>query len=528
MTTEQTAVDPVRPDVIRCVDPATGEPLGTVAITSPAEVRAAVGRAREAQKAWRRTSFAQRRRVLGRLLDRILDTDRRLVDLVTRSSGKTRENALMGEIWTVCEKLRWTIAQGEKHLSPEAVSAGMLAHKKARLEFHPLGVVGAIVPWNYPLQNILSPAITALMAGNGYVVKPSEWVAWSAGPFVDLIKDALREEGHDPELVQLVQGDGRTGKALIEGGIDTVVFIGSVENGRRVLTAAAEQLIPVVLELGGKDPFIVCDDANVEAAVFGAITGAFINNGQNCVASERILLHRSIAGEFERRAAEVVGALRQGPPSDAGQIDVGSMTTPLQLEVVERLVKKAVQEGARVVVGGKRGDKKGAFYAPTILADVRPDMEIMREEVFGPVLLLCTVDDDEQAIAIANGTAYGLGSTVFSEDRARARRIAERLEAGMTGINDFGGMTYMAQDLTFGGVKKSGFGRMNGREGLRAMCNTKSVLDDRLPFSFASKVYPVTPRDFGVTQGTLDLIYGRGVRRRLRGLARIARSMVGR
>lgn len=520
------AVDPTRPDVIPCFDPATGEPLGTVKVTSLDEVRKKIARAREAQRSWRRTTFDERRRVLGRMLDRILDEDERLVDLVTRSSGKTRENALMGEVWTLCEKLRWTIANGEKHLTPEPVSSGMLAHKKARLEFHPLGVVGAIVPWNYPLQNVLSPAITALFSGNAYVVKPSEWVAWSAEPFVELVRDALREGGHDPELVQLVQGDGKVGKALIESGVDVVVFIGSVENGRRVLAAAAEKLIPVVLELGGKDPFIVCDDANLEAAAHAAISGAFINCGQNCVASERILVHQDVANRFERRVGEIVGAMRQGPPKEGGQVDVGSMATPLQLEVVERLVKRAIAEGARVVVGGKRGEGKGAYFAPTVLADVTPDMEIMREETFGPVLLLTTVRSDDEAIAIANGTAFGLGSTVFSEDRARARRIADRLEAGMTGINDYGGMTYMAQDLTFGGIKNSGFGRMNGREGLRAMCNTKAVLDDRLPFTLPAKVYPVTPRDFGVTQGTLDLIYGRGIRRRLRGLARLAKSIV--
>lgn len=525
---QTTAVDPARPDTIPCFDPATREPLGTVAVTSPADVKKKVARAREAQRAWRKTTFAQRRAVLGRLLDRILDDEARLVELICRDSGKTRENALMGEIWTLCEKLRWTIANVEKHLSPETVSSGVLAHKRARLEFHPLGVIGAIVPWNYPLQNVVSPAITALAAGNAYVVKPSEWVAWSSEPFVRMLREVLAAEGHDPELVQIVQGDGRTGRALIEAGLDTIVFIGSVENGRRVLAAAAETLTPVVLELGGKDPFIVCEDANLEAAAHGALAGTFINCGQNCVASERILVHRRVARAFEEKVAAAVSAMRQGPSREGRIVDVGAMATPLQLQVVERLVKKAIEQGARVVAGGGRTmSEQGEFFAPTILADVTPSMDIMREETFGPVLLLCTVESDDEAVAIANGTSFGLGSTVFSGDRARARKIASALEAGMTGINDFGGMTYMAQDLTFGGVKHSGFGRMNGREGLRAMCNTKSVLDDRLPFTFPSKVYPVGERDFGMTSGTLDLMYGRGVRRRLRGVGRIVRSFFG-
>jgi acyl-CoA reductase-like NAD-dependent aldehyde dehydrogenase len=526
MQTTLTAVDPARPDVIPCFDPATREPLGTVRVDSPSDVKRKVARAREAQRSWRKTTFAQRRRVLGRVLDRVLDDTERLVDLVCRDCGKTRENALMGEVWTVCEKLRWTIANGEKHLSPETVSSGVLAHKKARLEFHPLGVVGAIVPWNYPLQNVMNAAIPALMAGNAYVVKPSEWVAWSSGPFVQLLRDALEAEGHDEELVQIVQGDGATGRALIESGVDVLVFIGSVENGRRVLSTAAQTLTPVILELGGKDPFIVCDDANLEAAVHGALAGTFINCGQNCVASERILVQRSVAKRFEDSVAAAVGAMRQGPSRPGEIVDIGAMATPLQLQVVERLVTRAIEQGARVVSGGKRvRTDQGEYFAPTILADVTPAMDIMREETFGPVLLLSPFERDEDAIAIANGTSFGLGSSVFSGSRARARRIASALEAGMTGINDFGGMTYMAQDLTFGGVKHSGFGRINGREGLRALCNTKAVLDDRLPFSFASKVYPVSPRDFGVTQGTLDVLYGRGVGRRLRGLGRMVRSM---
>jgi acyl-CoA reductase-like NAD-dependent aldehyde dehydrogenase len=511
---------------IPCVDPATRTQLGTVPVTSPEAVREAVGRARRAQQSWRKTSFEERRRVLGRLLDRVLDDDERLVAEVCRDCGKTRENALMGEIWPVCEKLRWTIAHAERHLAPEKVSAGLLLHKRARLEFHPLGVVGAIVPWNYPLQNIMNPAIPALMAGNGFVVKPSEHVAWSSKGFVDLLKDALVAEGHDPELVQLTNGYAETGRALIEAPVDALVFIGSVENGRRVLETAARQLVPVVLELGGKDPFIVCDDADLDAAAHGAMTGTFINCGQNCVASERILVHESVAARFEAIVAEQTRALRQGAPLAGEPVDVGSMATPLQIDIVERLVQRAIAQGARVVAGGERVRRgQGEFFAPTVLADVRPDMDIMQEETFGPVMLLCPFRSDDEAIAVANGTSFGLGSSVFSRDRARARRIASAIDAGMAGINDYGGMTYMAPDLTFGGVKHSGFGRMNGREGLRSMCNVKAVLDDRFPFTVASKVYPVDPKDFGRTQGTLRLMYGRGLGRKLRGIARLVRSI---
>lgn len=516
-------------NTIECFDPATRERLGTVAVDGPDAVRAAIARAREAQIGWGETDFAKRRAVLRRIADQLLDRADELCELVVRDSGKTRENALMGELWPVLEKLRWTIGSGERYLRPETVSSGLLKHKRARLEFHPLGVIGAIIPWNYPLQNIMNPVIPALMTGNAIVVKPSEWVAWSAGPIVEIVKNALSAEGQSPELVQLVQGYGETGQALINGGIDSLVFIGSVGNGQRVLEAAARTITPVVLELGGKDPFIVCDDASLEQAAHAAMAGCFISAGQNCVASERLLVFDAVYDRFERMVGELVGSMRQGASSAESTVDVGAMVTPMQLEIVERLVARAIEQGARVVTGGKRVlSEQGDFFAPTVLADVTPEMDIMNEETFGPVMLLCRVQDEHDAVRIANGTGFGLSSSVFSKDHAKARRIADRLNAGMCAINEFGGMTYMAQDLTFGGVKKSGFGRLNGRDGLRACCNVKAVLDDRLPLHFANKLFPVGPQDFDRIKGAVRLVYGRGLRRKLDGVKDLLRTLAGR
>ncbi len=516
---------PVDPSLIECSDPATREALGTVAVDDPEDVRAAVARARLAQVAWRPTDFEARRRVLGRVADHIVDHMDELCELVVRDSGKTLENALMGEIWPVLEKLRWTISRGERYLRPETVSSGLLLHKRARLEFHPLGIIGAITPWNYPLQNIMNPIIPGIMAGNAVVVKPSEWVAWSAGRVIEIFRDALRAEGFPADVVSMVQGYGETGRALIESGIDSLVFIGSLRNGQRVLEAAAKTITPVVLELGGKDPFIVCEDADLDQAAHAAMSGCFISCGQNCVASERLLVFDAVYDDFERRAAGLVRNLRQGNPRGGHVVDVGAMVTPLQLDIVERLVNRAVEQGARVVVGGQRVlSDQGDFFAPTVLADVTGDMDIMQEEVFGPVMLLCRVKDENEAIAVANGTAFGLSSSVFSRDHAKARRIADRLQAGMTAINEFGGMTYMAQDLTFGGVKGSGFGRMNGRDGLRACCNVKAVLDDRFPVHFANKLFPVAEHDFERIKGAVQVVYGHGIRRRLRGAADLIRS----
>jgi acyl-CoA reductase-like NAD-dependent aldehyde dehydrogenase len=509
------------PDQILCVDPATRQTLGSVRVDSPADVDAAVARAQVAQQAWRQSSFAERRRVLRALLAYTVEHKDSICDEVVRASGKTRENALLGEIWPVCEKLRWTLGEGEKHLRPEKISSGLLVHKRARLEYHPLGVVGAIIPWNYPFQNIVNPVITALMSGNAIVLKPSEWVAWSSAQFVGALRTVVKEAGHDPNLIQAVQGFGETGAALARSAVNMILFIGSVGNGRRVAAACAERVTPAVMELGGKDAFIVCDDADLEQAVHAAMSGCFINCGQNCVASERILVHDRIYEAFTERALALTRPLRQGSSRD-GVVDVGAIATPLQLDVVDKLVTRAVAQGARLLCGGRRVHaEQGNFFEPTLLADVTPDMEIAREELFGPVMLLMRCADDAEAVRIANGVSYGLSSSVFSRNHARARRIAAELEAGMTAINDYGGITYMVQGLTFGGVKASGYGRMNGREGLRSMCNIKAVVDDRLPLHQPNRIFPVGDGDYGRFSGVIDLLYGRGLSRRWRGLSRL-------
>jgi acyl-CoA reductase-like NAD-dependent aldehyde dehydrogenase len=382
-------------------------------------------------------------------------------------------------------------------------------------------VVAAIIPWNYPFQNILNPIIPALMAGNAIVIKPSEWVAWSSERFVVALREVLTDAGHDPNLIQAVQGFGETGAALARSAVDMILFIGSVGNGRRVVQASAERVTPVVMELGGKDAFIVCDDADLEQAVHAAMSGCFINCGQNCVASERILVHEGIYQRFTDRALELTSALRQGS-SRNDVVDVGAIATPLQLEVIEKLVASAVKQGARLLCGGKRVQaERGNFFAPTILAEVTPEMDIAREEVFGPVMLLMRVKDDEEAVRVANGVSYGLSSSVFSQNRGRAREIASQLEAGMTAINEFGGVTYMVQGLTFGGVKASGYGRMNGREGLRSMCNIKAVVDDRLPLARPNRLFPVAAGDYGRFSGVIDLLYGKGLSQKWRGLTRL-------
>jgi acyl-CoA reductase-like NAD-dependent aldehyde dehydrogenase len=514
------------PSTIPCHDPATLQSLGEVPVVTPAEVRDRVRRAERAQQLWKKTSFAERRRVLGMLLETILDETDELVELICRDAGKTRENALLGEIWPICEKLRHTIATGERDLATETVSSGLLMHKRATIEYHPLGVIGVICPWNFPLQNVLGPTIPALMAGNAVVVKVSEWTSWSAPRMQELFDGVLRKAGQSTDLVQIITGYAETGAALCNSGVGKIIFTGSMPNGRRVAKQCAETLTPVILELGGKDPMIVCDDAELDQAVHAALAGVFIASGQMCLAAERIYAYEGIYDRFVDEVVRMAASLRQGPPLAGQVVDVGAMTMPAQLDIIERLVDDAVQKGATLRVGGKRVKGAGGqFFPPTVLTNVDHTMAIMREETFGPVMAIAKVRSDEEALRLANDTEYGLGSSVFTKDRARARRFARELVAGSTIVNDFG-MAYMANSLPFGGVRGSGFGRLNGREGIRACCNIKSVLDDRLPMHQAVKLYPVGDGDYARTKNVIQMLYRKGLAGRAKSALSALRQLI--
>lgn len=514
------------PETIPCQDPATLAPLGEVPVMGADEVRRAVARGRLAQGAWARTSFAERVRVLQHVLDRVLADQERICELAVRDSGKTRVDAALGEVFPVCEKLKYTIENGERDLRPESRPSGFLAHKAARVEYLPLGVIGVICPWNFPFHNLFCPIIPALFAGNAVVAKVSEWSSWSAAEYLAIFQDALKAYGHSPNLVQVVTGYGETGSALVTSGADKIFFTGSPGNGRKVMAAASETLTPVVLELGGKDPMIVCDDANLDHAVRQAMLGVYTACGQMCVGVERIYVFDAVYDEFVRRVTEQVGRLRQGPPCGDSVVDVGAMTMPNQLDIIDALIADAVQKGARVLAGGKRAEQLGGqFYEPTVLVDVDHTMRIAHEEQFGPVMVIMEVRSESQAIRLANDTRYGLGSSVFTRDLDRGDRIARAIRSGMTVINDYG-IAYMIQSLPFGGVGVSGFGRINGREGLRACCNTKAIVTDRLPMGAGVSVYPIQTTTFSVVESTIRLIYSRGVKARARALGSLAGGLV--
>ena len=493
---------------IPCYNPATGEKLGDVAIDTPERVEQAVAKARVAQVAWAKTSFKVRRRVLNHIMQAALSQADELCEVIVKDSGKTYENAILGEVMTVCNQIKWLQKNAEKYLKPEKVGSGLLMHKKARIEYRPLGLVACILPWNYPFQNVFGSLIAPLMAGNAVLIKASEEVAWSSLYFQKIIDQALTKEGISTDLVRILNGYGDTGAALIKAHVDKILFIGSSGNGRRIIQASAEHLTPVVMELGGKDPMIICDDAHMEKALHSALGGCFINLGQNCVASERIICHEAVYEEFVRRIGELTRAFRQGAPSEnaKGDLDVGAMVSARQVDIVENLVNDAVAKGATLIAGGKRPALSGNYYPPTILTDVTPAMAIYHEEIFGPVMVIYKVSSENEAIQLANALDLGLHSSVITRNGKTGQRIADQLEVGATCINDFG-MCYMNQNLPFGGVKYSGFGRMCGRDGLRAYTNQKAVLADRFPLEIPPVLFPVQKNDYEKTKHTVRMLF---------------------
>jgi acyl-CoA reductase-like NAD-dependent aldehyde dehydrogenase len=506
------------PDKIQCYEKATNRPIGFVQPLTPAQVKEVVARARVAQRSWANTSFRERRRVLFALLNYVVDNHRVLCETCAVECGKTLLDGTFGEILTTCEKLMWTILHGEDALAEESRSVGLITlHKKALLRYVPFGVISAIVSWNYPLHNIIGPMISALFAGNAFVGKVSEYSSFYATTYYEkIVQDALVKCGHSPDLVRFIAGFPDAGAALIEAS-DKLTFIGSPAVGKKVMEKASQTLTPVVLELGGKDPAIVCDDADLDRVMPILMRGTFQNCGQNCVGLERVVAQESIHDRIVERAAAQLrrmsqGATRVGPGGDDAVHCMGAMTMgPRECARIQALVDESVRAGARLVTGGDWTPAKGTFYPPTIIVDVRPGMAVAEHEVFGPIMAVMKFTTDDQAVEMVNSCPYGLGSNVFSDNAERALRIGRRLQTGMCNINDFA-INYLCQSLPFGGVKISGFDRFAGVEGLRGCCVLRAETQDRFP-GVRTHVppaldYPLTKWSQRFSESLVRVLYG--------------------
>jgi acyl-CoA reductase-like NAD-dependent aldehyde dehydrogenase len=460
------------PDVssIEVRDPARGTRIGSVPCQSRDEVIAAAARARAAQPAWAALPVRERSRLLKSARKRFVAARAEIIDLLARETGKTHFDAT-GEAMAVCLDVRAICRYATRALEPRTVSRGFPFGKRRLVLHKPHGVVGVIGPWNAPLTLSLGDALYALGAGNTVVVKPSEVTPLAVRRAVHALAEAL-----PADVLQVVTGDGTAGAALVDE-VDMIAVTGSPQTGRRVMERAASRLTPVLLELGGKDPMIVLEDANLERAANAAVWGGFFMAGQVCMSIERVLVVEAVADAFTRLVTEKAAALRVG--TNDGEIDLGPLTTRAQLAIVERHVADALAHGAVAATGGaRRSDLGELFYAPTVLTGVTPGMEVMRDETFGPVLAVCRVRDEEEALALANRSPFGLNASIWTSDLARGLRLASRVDSGCVCINDCI-LNAGDPELPFGGVKQSGLGtRHGGVDGIRAFTRPCAVRID--------------------------------------------------
>jgi len=459
-------------------NPATGETLREFECAGGSEVVAAVARARAAQPAWAELGVQARVEILRSFQHRLHQKKDDITRTITSENGKPQVEALVTEVLVVLDAARFLIENAHALLKPEPVPHGnlIMKTKSAHLVREPYGVIGIISPWNYPFSTPATEGLAALVAGNAVVIKPSEFTPLAALELASL----LHEAGVPPEVFQVVVGDGSTGGALVEAPIDKIVFTGSVRTGKRVAEAAARKLLPVLLELGGKDPMLVLDDVEIDVAASAALWGAFMNAGQTCLSVERCYVARSLYEKFLAAVVEKAGKLRLGNGM-APETDIGPMIHEQQLRVVEAHVADAVARGARVLAGGRRLPELGPnFYAPTVLADVTHEMLIMREETFGPVLPVMPFDTDDEAVRLANDSEFGLAASVWTSDRRRGEAIAHQIQAGTVMVNDVISC-YGISEAPHGGFKSSGLGRAHGRLGLEEMVRVKYLDSDLLP-----------------------------------------------
>ncbi|MCC6327141.1 MAG: aldehyde dehydrogenase family protein [Acidobacteria bacterium] len=484
-------------ELISC-NPADGSEVGRVKIFQPAEVREAVERSREVFHLWKTTTFADRKRLIMAARDVILSDIDGIARLISAESGKPVAEAISMEIAPVLDLMQWIARGAEKMLRPRRVNIGLyrLLGRSSKIVYHPLGVIGIIPAWNYPFSIPLGEAAMALMAGNTVVIKPSELTPLIGLKIGEIFERAANLSLPDSPtnfslspLVQIVTGAADTGAALVDAAPDKIMFTGSVATGKKIAAAAAKNLTPTVLELGGKDPMIVFDDANLELAAGAAVWGAFCNAGQSCSSVERLYVQEGAAEKLTRLIVEKTKKLKIGP-GDQEDVSIGAMSSERQVKTVEDHVEDFRASGAKIETGGSRSpqcrsphvskgltlnsDTETLFFEPTVITGATNEMRAMQEETFGPTLPIATFRTEEEAIKLANNSEFGLTASVWTSDRARGRRVAKQIEAGSVCINEVL-YTHGIGQTPWGGFKSSGRGRTHGLEGLMELVQPQHI-----------------------------------------------------
>jgi acyl-CoA reductase-like NAD-dependent aldehyde dehydrogenase len=494
----------------RVENPATGATIAEIPSLSRAEVAAAVERARAAQPAWEAMGFKGRAALMRDIRKWMIGNRARIIRTIGEENGKPYEDSQI-EVFYCADSLGFWARKAPKYLADERVRphSPFLLGRKLINRYGPYGVVGVIGPWNYPLINNFGDAIPALMAGNTVVLKPS-----GATPLTSvLMEEGLREVGVPEGVFQVTNGSGREVGGAIVDHVDMVHFTGSTEVGKQLMAQASERVLPITLELGGNDPMIVLADANLERAANAAVWGSMQNGGQTCISVERVYVEGDAYEPFVRKVVEKVGRLRQGVPGGPGTIELGAVTFPDQVDTIEEHVRDAVEKGAKIEVGGRRGGGPGTFFQATVLTNVDHSMKVMSDETFGPTLPIMRVENVDEAVRLANDSNFGLNSSVFAKDPARAERVARRIQAGGSVIND--ALTnYFATEIPIGGAKESGIGARHGAEGIQKYCQRQNLVVTRFGFDRELYHFPYSKGTARLTEWMLVALYGRGSRKK--------------
>ncbi|MBX3081476.1 MAG: aldehyde dehydrogenase family protein [Anaerolineae bacterium] len=506
---------PIKPRLLEAFNPATGAKIGEVCATNVDDIPAIMAGARAAQPAWEALGVKGRLKVMRKFKEVFYFKRDRINGVVMEEQGKLPFEALSQEFWPSIEMISYYLRTAEETLRPRPVFSLLLAFRYHQIEYRAHGVVLIISPWNFPFYLTVPAIMAALIAGNTVLFKPSEFAVLSG----ELLANMLWEAGVPRDVFQIIHGTGEVAAAAIKAKPNKIAFTGSVSTGRKVAAAAAEHLIPVTLELGGKDATIVLEDADLDRAAKGVTFGSMANAGQACASVERVYVMRSVMDSFVQKLAKEITEHVRVRTQD-GSLCLAPMTTAMQLKIVESQVQEALAQGAQAVIGGRVIENGGGrFYEPTILTDLKPAMRVLTDETFGPVVSIVPVDSEEEAVQLANGTGYGLLGSVWTRDRARGLRIARQLKAGHAGVNDHI-ISANLPALPWGGVGETGYGRTRGKEGLLEMTTTQGISVDLVPISISEMLiwYPHTQLKQNLLMRIIAFMQGPTIKEQIKAL----------